>query len=335
MARFFTIIFIHLRLAHKIYWTNRRRSKNLIKELRKELSNNGNFLNNSQKTRIKLNTIYSTITNQWFSELIGNKPNKIEQDAALYWGALVPVIDDLTDEKKLSAVEILKELTGTNASDNNLVLSSRYLVKKLPPYFIETLNHSALQILEAQEASIKQLSTEKLSNDFLREITYSKGSRAALLYRLILKSSLKDGEKEAIYTLGYLLQLTNDLFDIYKDSQNQQQTLFTNATDFQALYTEFSKTYQNMCCQFLNLDYEKKNIKAFLLYVAIIKARAMVCFDQLIQCQRENGNKIELDKFTRKQLVCDMENFSNIIQSIKYNYQLYREIEELISNKKP
>lgn len=52
-----------------------------------------------------------------------------------------------------------------------------------------------------------------------------------MLYRSVLGTPLISGEEDAIYLLGSILQLANDMFDVYKDFKNGQQTVFTNTED--------------------------------------------------------------------------------------------------------
>lgn len=83
------------------------------------------------------------------------------------------------------------------------------------------------------------------------------------------------GEEEAIYQLGYLLQLTNDVFDVHKDFLNKQQTLVTNASDIRLLFDEYKQGWKEVTTKFFNLKYDQKNITKFLLQVSTILARAI------------------------------------------------------------
>ncbi len=73
--------------------------------------------------------------------------------------------------------------------------------------------------------SIYQLSDKKISKDELLKITYVKGGISGLALMNIMVPNLKKEQGVAIYELGAMLQLIDDISDIKEDSNMGIQTL--------------------------------------------------------------------------------------------------------------
>jgi hypothetical protein len=265
--------------------------------------------------RMKSYMVQSAVTNLWFCTLRGNKAGLTETKNAILLGAITPLLDDLVDEYGSNSLEIWEGITGKS---NNLP-PEYSIVQNLFNCLNQNCNQdfkkNLLRALESQDLSLLQLKSEKLGIDILYEITLKKGGQWTLLYRSILSNELKKSEKEAVMQLGGLLQITNDAFDVYKDFKNGQQTIFTNARDIQQIYDHFKIECCNFSGTFLKMDYGRKNKLLALAMILTIVSRAMVCQFQLIKCQLKTGNRFELEKYNRGELICDMENPINILRS--------------------
>ncbi len=329
MKKYLQTVSIHLSIAYDVYWANRKNALHLIAKINQSMEKDGHSLSDFHIKRIKQYTIFITMTSGWFAILRGAKPNKKEKTLALHLGAITPFIDDLTDSLKKTSSEILEELNATDTTLNSAILAARYLLTEIRKNADEDFFRFCEQTLLTQDESLKQVGTAILSDEELKHITRNKGGSSLLLYRIVLGDNLKKGEKEAIYALGDLVQLTNDVFDIYKDLQDKQQTLYTNTTDFKTAYKAYKLTYDEVNQRFYALDYDKKTIKQFLYRVSTIVSRAMICFDQLILTQNAKGGVLNLADWTRKELICDMEKPSNILKALKYSTQIFKGIDVL------
>ena len=329
MKKYIYILHIYISMAYKVYWLNMKHTNKLIKELNQVLKKTGGSLNKAQIKRIKFYTDLNCITNSWFCTLRGQKTIAEEEMYAIYLGAITPLLDDLTDSLKLTSVEIMEKLNSSDDTTSDEMVLARYIYAQLTNNRNEDFYNAVEEALVAQDTSLKQLEKDKLNDKELKNITYVKGCTSTLLYRIILCNQLKSGEKEAIYSLGYLLQLTNDMFDVYKDYHKKQQTLYTNSTDLIQLYHEYKTTLDKMILQFMYLDYDYKNIKKCLCEISTITSRGMVCSDQLLLCQKKTNGIFKIGQYTRKQLKCDMEKLSNIIKSINYSIHFYNQLKLL------
>lgn len=312
-------------MAFKVFVLNRIGTNRIVKELNGVLKIRGRVLTDSQIKRIHYSTALSCITNSWFSTLRGTKLSSKEKSDALYIGAITPLIDDLTDSLKHTSYYFLNELKKNTKDVSIDMLLPNYIYKKLFAVSNAELHQLFDAALTAHDVSVEQLNKQRLSDEKLKEITYTKGGFTTFVYRMALCHPLKTGEKDAVYTLGYLMQLINDAFDVYKDFKNRQQTLFTNTSDIKKIHTEFETANKKMLEQFIQLGYKESDTKKFLTQVSTIIARGKVCFDVLLNCQETTNDVFKIDSYTREQLICDMEKLSNIRKAVNYsNSSIYK-----------
>lgn len=327
MFRAFHIIRFYFSLGWKLFIENRKQTNKLINYLNQILNKNEFSFSKNQIKRIHNYTSISFITNDWFSTLRGYPPTKTEKQRALFIGTITPLVDDLNDEQQMDTASIWHKAVETNECNNENIILIRYLYqlieKTANTAFIEQIKVT----LKAQNDSIEQLKEQQLIDEKIKKIIYNVGASSTLLFRLNLEHSLQQNEKEAIQELGYLLQLINDMFSIYDDLKNKQQTLYTNAKDFGHLYQEYKVQIYKVIELFQQLNYKPKQIKNFLYKVSLIMARGMVCSKQLVALEKIKGKGFKLNQCSRKELICDMEKMSNIVKSMKYSIRLAKKID--------
>jgi len=326
MNRYISVVLVYIAMAYKVYWLNKASTRKLIEEINDHLKLRGVILNQDQTERIRTYTTLITITNSWFAALRGHKLTRRERTFSLYAGALTSFFDDLTDSSGLKSDAILHELNSPDPGSGKNMLVTRYLYDQVKKNCSEEFLDCYKKAAVSQDASLHQLGESTISDDELRTIIYSKGVTCTLLWRKALDNPLIDGEEAAICSLGVLLQLTNDMFDVYKDYENKQQTLYTNSKDLANNYDEYKALYAKMNTQFVNLGYEKKSINKFLLEISVVVGRGMVCSEQLMRCQRSRDNQFNLEGLPRKELICDMEKITNIVKSVKNSVLCYKQI---------
>ena len=324
--KYLYVLNTYLCLAYKVYWLNNQYANRLIRELKLTLELKENSLSKDLIKRIKYYTSQCYIAASWACALRGKGLSKEEKTSIISLGAITPILDDLTDTFNLTSREILNFLEKENGKVQNEFLIANYLYNKLKDIHNEYFEEIFKKVLLSQDASIQQLEERRLNKNKLKEITRNKGAMSILLYRIILSNSLMPREQDALMTLGYATQLINDMFDINKDHKNELQTLYTNSRDLNENYNEYLQIINKIVSQYLSLDFEKKNIKKCLMQISTILGRGMVCINQLLLLQNKSKGKFEIEKFTEKQLICDMEKPSNIIRSAIYSIRFYNQI---------
>lgn len=103
--------------------------------------------------------------------------------------------------------------------------SLNYLQKRLDSATFETFSHYVRIEHISQLMSIYQLSDKRISKDDLLKITYVKGGISGLALMYIMVPNLKKDHGVAIYELGSVLQLIDDISDIKEDINGGIQTL--------------------------------------------------------------------------------------------------------------
>lgn len=313
-----------------------------ITALLKEIKNQREYLNSTIEIDIKKarNTNDGTLDENDFNKmrnyygirvpsgigesyctLRGYKMTESERKASTYQGALTGLFDDFFDKTQLP-VEQVKEMI-----DDPFNYNTNTSLEKLFIYFLKTVHQNLSSIdffndmfnkvYHAQIDSLKQLKPD-INYEEIKRITFNKGGYSLLFYRSAFNNNLAKNEFNATFNLGALMQLCNDIFDVYKDEKQKIRTLVTatdNTDNFRNIFNEqITKTYEMV----KTLDYKEKNIKMFLSKFSLFFSRCLVCLDQLERVQKKNNNKFEPGKFSRKELICDMENPINILRTLNH-----------------
>jgi len=311
----------YIHLFFKVTFLSKRYTRQLLKELKQNLGADNVLFSKKKTERIRSYIIQMILLSSWTCVLRGQKLKKEEKLKTIYLGAFIPLFDDLTDDLKLTSSEIFAAFNKEDLTTNRDVLIAKYLFGRLMENHGPNFKQIFFVALKAQDQSLQQLEKKQLDDDELKKITKEKGGNSTLLHRLLLNDSLKPGEADAIIQLGYAFQQVNDMFDVYKDHKNEQQTLFTNSKNIKVNDDLYQTTIQEVTSRFLTLDYKKENIKKCLIQISTILGRGQVCIDQLKALQEKSGGTFEIETFKREQLICDMEKLSNVFKSFNYSVQ--------------
>ncbi|MEM9819890.1 MAG: hypothetical protein AAF985_02415 [Bacteroidota bacterium] len=270
--------------------------------------------------RIFFHTLLGSITNEWFTTLRGRRQTTQESRAGFYLGAATAVFDDLFDRLDFTSKESIEDLAQGHYKYDSIAerLSKLFYDGLLDNLSEPNCFQSYLQkVGHFQEESKKQLGI-KLSTAALRQITFEKGGYSLGLYRSILGHPYPEPEKKAVYNLGRLVQLTDDVFDLRIDHLEKIQTLATTSKDIRLLREEYFQLARESYQEFQQLDYPPKQVRRFWAEVMIILSRGMVCLDQLVRVQQEHGDEFMIHQYGRAELVCDMERPINLLRSFWY-----------------
>ena len=308
--------------AKIVFWDSPRHTRKLFKEINIDTYN----LSEKAKRRIHFYIVQALLVNSWVSTLKGRKFSQKEIRRSVLVGAITPLMDDFTDLNKTTSPELLNQFDKPRKKSNNELGLSQKLWDELALNDKTSTRSQSIKTLQAQDASIPQLETQKLSTHHLEEITRNKGGLSTFLYWSITNTEIIQKEEEAVMTLGYALQQVNDMFDIYKDYKDGQQTLYTNSTDINSEYNRYINTIDEIFSQFLSLNYDKAHIKNCLIEISIILGRGMVCINQLKVLQDKSGTPFNVENFNRISLICDMEKPMNIWKSFKYSVEMLKRI---------
>jgi hypothetical protein len=255
-----------------------------------------------------------------------NQPLKPkDQRLALLLFTLIPIFDDLMDDYQYTESEILKLVQKE--------LPRQHLLEKVCIHLFDEIEKRTGQsvwsetwqkVLDAQLESQKQMNRNQADVDsaWLKQVSFDKGGFTLTLFlETVLPNRHSEAEKQAFYQLGAMIQLTNDIFDLYKDMQMKITTLVSHTQDMNA-FRSFFETHLRLNLQMFNeLPFPKANRDRFNMHYLFVIGLGLVALDPLQALQKTSQGKFQLPTYTRKQLICDMELRHNIIKWLQYVVQ--------------
>lgn len=253
--------------------------------------------------------------------LAGRKMSRNELKACVYFCACLPLYDDFFDKSNLSKKEI-KDLMHSpegfkpeNSVQELFVYLLGVVYKNLPDS--ELFGRYFEQLYYGQQES-KKLFDSRLSKEEVQKIAFQKGGYSALLFRSILRHPLIDGEEDALYQLGAVGQVLDDLFDLWDDLEEGINTIVTKFnSDFTPVFNLYIKEVNQLKLSFQVLSYEQKNKDKFIRELMLLVNGGTICGKHYLKLQAENDGVFDIEKIGREALVCDMESKLNRLKMIK------------------
>lgn len=271
--------------------------------------------------------IYNAMICDAFARLHGRLTNEQEKERMIHYFICSSLFDDFTDHATITEEQLLslsfrpQEYNATSfdekAFQQSHLLLWNYVADK-PAY------EKITQALYRAQLLSKQQHQSQLPDEMLLEITFTKGGYSVLLCRHYLDLAADKNEEACWYQIGTIIQLTNDLFDIYKDLTDEIDTLpnrMTNAYTFEQFFRKQVNTMNHLIKQ---LPYDTPRMESFRLSMAGIHSFGLIAIEQLKGIQ---GDALQLPDFKtlpRKALIVDMEKPRNLIKWLNYTYQTWR-----------
>lgn len=292
-----------------------------------------NYLNNFLKNGKNLRTNIEKITNYYvpaipfYNNVItkfqrGNDLSESEMNKSIYAGILTPIFDDLLD-MNLLPIENQKELFLTPDNHKPQIVEAeivRDLLLKIDKLGIANkanYGKSKIDVLNSQLESFNQLETTT-SRDVLLQILNFKGEAAHIFYYYLLDLEFSDEVEKSIRMFGRLGQMTNDLFDVYKDHREGIRTYANTCEDFEVLEQKFLHDAKEFCRFTRSLGYPQVQTEHYLGVLSIVLGRGLVMVRQLVQLQKKVGKgPLPFDKLPRQAFIGDMEKPANIIKVMR------------------
>ena len=159
---------------------------------------------------------------------------------------------------------------------------------------------------------------EGIDKNEIEYITFEKGGVSFLFYRTIFSEHISEVESLLFYKLGALMQLENDIFDVYKDHKAGIKTLATTEKNIEDLRKHYHLLTDELFDIAKSTCFVEKNRTQFLRFTLLTICRGFVCLDMLQENQRLTHNEFLIDNYERKDLICDMEKPKNFFRTIKY-----------------
>jgi len=242
-----------------------------------------------------------------------------EREASTSQGVITGIFDDFFDKQQLDFDRISK-ITNDPKSFQPENLVQEIFIKHWQNVLKRAGNKELLKetrdkILGSQQDSMEQ-ENESIGFDRIKQVTFDKGGYSVLFYRSAFGHPLAAGEYEAVYNLGALFQMGNDIFDVYFDRQQNIKTLLTTTESINDVISVFNELRDKVVSLSYAMDYPSKRIRSFLMHLFPVVSRCEVCLAQLKRMElKYDGFKPAV--MSRQELVCDMEKPSNFWRSVK------------------
>lgn len=248
-----------------------------------------------------------------------------EREAATYLGATTGLFDDFFERTNLSDAYIrnLYQLPDSypGNNDNERLANICWKVALKGCRNPELLKNFATEVHEAQIRSRLQ-KNGTLAKNQIHAITRDKGGYSVLFYMAMFYDVMPSSDKELFYNVGALLQLENDLFDVYKDSRDAISTLVTKCESMAQLKATYYEMWEHVKATLSKTAFPPKGKKQFLKMMGALVGRGFVCLEMLAKREEQSNGRFQPEVFSRKELICDMEKPVNILKSMHHYARL-------------
>ncbi|MBI35134.1 MAG: hypothetical protein CMP67_07205 [Flavobacteriales bacterium] len=320
LSNFFHYLFILPRVKFRLNRINK-----VLKNLKKEVCKNSEWalIISSKSFDLRLTQYVQVHSLLDFSlcGLAGRKMSNNELKACVYFCACLPLYDDFFDKSDLSEKEIKdlmlapESFTPENSVQELFIYLLRIVYKNL--HDSDLFSKYFEQLYYGQEES-KKLVNPNLSKAEVEKIAFQKGGYSALLFRSILKHPIIVDEEKALYQLGAVGQVLDDLFDLWDDLEEGINTIVTKFNrDFTPVYAQYLHEVEKLKLSFQKLNYTQKNKNKFIRELMLMVNGGTLCGQHYLKLQEKNGGVFDIQKIGREALICDMEKRSNWLKMIK------------------
>lgn len=258
-----------------------------------------------------------------FTRLRSRTSNLGERERLLLYFLCSAIFDDFTDKKELSPNDLFNISFRPEEYQPKRIEEKIFLYAhlKLRAYVKnKELYHSVvIELFQVQKDSANQFNTF-LSEDELKQITFTKGGSSTLLSHFYLDLEASDIEQKCWRQLGVLFQLTDDLLDIYDDLQVGQDTLPIRIKDVRVLSAFFEEQMELMKNLIADLPFPYLNKEQMVFSIASICSVGWIALHQLSSIQGDQPEIVNLKDVERKALIVDMAKISNLLFCTKFTY---------------
>ncbi len=265
-----------------------------------------------------------------YKRLYGKTLTEDERKRATLFGILTPVGDDLFDIDKLdfSSIQAITFAPETFAATT----FSAKVAKEIQTYLLTEVPHideylqASADVLNLQAETVKQ-TDKNIDLAELRRITYTKGAVSVVIYHQCLDEVASEPMLDALFYIGSLYQVGNDLFDLYKDVRDNIYTLVNTCTNFTLFKQQFLDRVRMQNEKIALLPYDEERKRDFCIIMNTINARSLVAINQFIRTQKKTVQPVNWWKLKRKNMIVDMEQPINFLEWLYYIYKLPRILE--------
>jgi len=254
----------------------------------------------------------------YFCILRGEQLSEKERKSLTYMAAISTMYDDLFDKTNHDK-QVIEKMTyepeSFKPSNIKETIFNDLTLKAIETIGLRSLLDSTRkELFEIQWLTKKQNIKGEFSWGELKDNTMNKGGWSFLFYRSALGNEISGEEKEIVFQIGGLLQYSNDIFDVYKDSEDGIYTQANSVEDINLVYKDFKREMYKTFTMIKESTYSNKICDELLDSLYLLCARNIVCLNQYLKVQKSHGGVFKVKELPRAELICDMENVSNLLR---------------------
>ena len=288
-----------------------------------EVKFDGKFDQKTLEKIVKRYSIQQHFINDSFSSLYGRNNNVNEKERNLLYFIMVSVYDDFFDDKTLTLEQIDSifyhpdDYSAKTFFEKVFIYTHTRLLNDVADKTQYFKDFEGLHI--AQKDSLEQFNLN-VSDETLLSITTRKGGYCLLMCRHYLDTTYLPEADATWYALGGVIQLTNDLYDIYKDMQEGIITLAIRARQHEVIYALYHKHAEALNESIRKLPVTNSHKSDLSIILNVIAAFGYVALDNLARLQGDKASLPALENLARKELIIDMEKNANRFKLLKLTY---------------
>lgn len=313
------------RLTLKTFWGLKQSEKWATAYLHTvEVKFDGKFDQKTLEKVVKRYSIQQHFINDSFSSLYGRNNNVNEKERNLLYFIMVSVYDDFFDDKTLTLDQIDSifyhpdDYSAKTFFEKVFIYTHTRLLNDVADKTQYFKDFEGLHI--AQKDSLEQFNLN-VSDETLLSITTRKGGYCLLMCRHYLDTTYLPEADATWYALGGVIQLTNDLYDIYKDMQEGIITLAIRARQHEVIYALYHKHAEALNESIRKLPVTNSHKSDLSIILNVIAAFGYVALDNLARLQGDKASLPAFENLARKELIIDMEKNANRFKLLKLTYQ--------------
>ncbi|AYD47943.1 hypothetical protein [Arachidicoccus soli] len=250
---------------------------------------------------------------------------KKEKERLLHYFICSSLFDNFCDNNEQPSTDLYKisffpeSYSFTSFEEHAFIQSNTYLKNNiLDP---EQYKKACEALYNSQICSTTQ-SDCQITDEEIKDITRQKGGYSLMLCSFYLDEISSTLEQQCWYHIGEIIQLNDDLFDIYKDCNDKIATLANRMQDAYAFHHFFISSFKNIEKEIWQLPYPNKSKQYLINSLIGISAIGLVAIRHLQKIQRASQRLPDLKTLTHHELVIDMEKITNRLRCIKWYLKL-------------
>jgi hypothetical protein len=313
-----------LQLVCAILWNRFITVKQVDKQLTELEKINGGKLDTAERKKIiSRQLLFIPVIANSFTRLHKRNTTTQEQERLLQFFINSSLFDDFSDEALLTPLQIaaisFDEKYQPHTFREQLFLHNKEV---LDAFANKKINYQQTkkEVYQSQMDSLAQLEPSTPVEELL-QISLRKGGHAVALCSYYLEKEISASEQQCWYQLGAIIQLSNDIFDIYKDVQQGIYTYPNCCTNMANLHSAFQTAVNALYENIDALEFSKNSTTQLKIALSGIVALGFTAIAQLQKLQGKSESIAGWKTFQRSQLICDMEKLPTMIKWMKYTYK--------------